>query len=161
MVHITIEYMILIPILILQMFLFPIVVSGIMNTWVDSRRSLEIQEVASHLGSSIQQVYLSLNHTSIQAGTLTNTLDIPHFIEGYAYSGNATLEAVLGDQAFNSSKELSITLKYNGLGISTTASVILGQNVEWTSSTFSSNSTNTCLNAEKYANGTIRLSFTT
>lgn len=161
MVQITIEYMILIPVLVLQMFLFPLTVGWIMNTWVDSRRSLELQEVASHLGSSIQQVYLSLNHTTIQAGTLTNRLDTPPFIEGYAYTGNATLTTVLGDVVFNSSKVLSITLKYKGLDISTNASVTLGQNVEWKTSTLASNSTDACITAEKFLNGTILLSFGT
>jgi hypothetical protein len=161
MVHITIEYMILIPVLILQMFLFPLTVGWIMNAGVDSRRSLELQEVASHLGSSIQQVYLSLNHTAIQAGTLTNNLDAPLFIEGYAYTGTATLSTILGDEVFGSSKVLSITLKYQGLAISTTTFVTLGQNVELKTSTFASNSSEASLAAEKFLNDTILLSFGT
>jgi hypothetical protein len=161
MVHITIEYMILIPVLILQMFLFPLTVGWIMNAGVDSRRSLELQEVASHLGSSIQQVYLSLNHTTIQAGTLRNNLEAPLFIEGYAYNGTATLSTILGDAVFGSSKVLSITLQYQGLDISTTTSLTMGQNVEWKTSTFASNSSEACLIAEKYLNDTILLSFGT
>lgn len=157
MVQITIEYMIMIPILIMQIFLFPLTAGWIMNTWVDSRQTLALQETASHLGSSIQQVYSALNHESISAGTVTNRLEVPPFIEGYAYTGNATLRAL--DPAPNSSQVLDITLRFMGSRISSTTSVTLGQNVVWQNSTFMSNSTYASIIAEKQLNGTIRLSF--
>ena len=160
MVQITIEYMIMIPILILQIFLFPLTAGWIMTMWVDSRQTLALQEAASHLGSSIQQVYSALNHESISAGTVTNRLEVPPFIEGYAYTGNATLRAL--DPATNSSQVLDITLRFMGGHIESTTSVTLGQNVVWQNSTFMSNSTYASIIAEKYWNGTepvIRLSF--
>lgn len=157
MVQITIEYMIMIPILIMQIFLFPLTAGWIMTTWVDSRQTLALQETASHLGSSIQQVYSALNHESISAGTVTNRLEVPPFIEGYAYTGNATLRAL--DPAPNSSQILDITLRFMGGRISSTTSVTLGQNVVWQNSTFMSNSTYASIIAEKQLNGTIRLSF--
>jgi len=159
--QITIEYMIMIPILIMQIFLFPLTAGWIMTTWVDSRQTLALQEAAGHLGSSIQQVYSALNHESISAGTVTNRLEVPAFIEGYAYTGNATLRTAL-DPALNSSKILDITLRFMGGRISSTTSVTLGENVVWQPSTFMSNSTNASIKAEKYWNGTqpmIRLSF--
>jgi hypothetical protein len=161
MVQITIEYMILIPVLILQLFLFPFVVTTVMNTWADSRRTLELQEIAGHLGSSIQQVYFSLNHTTIQATSpLTSKLDIPLFIENYVYTGNATLRTVQ-DPDLESTQVLDVTLKYVGLGISATTSVTLGQNVEWKTSKFTSNSTQACITAVKFSNETIQLYFGT
>ncbi len=156
MVQITIEYMIMIPILILQIFLFPLTAGWIMNTWVDSRQTLALKEIASHLGSSIQQVYSALNHESISAGTVTNRLEVPPFIEGYAYTGNATLRTAL---AQNSSKILDVTLRLNGGRIVATTSVTLGQNVEWQTSTFMSNSTFASIIANKQSNGTILMSF--
>ena len=161
MPQITIEYMIMIPILIMQIFLFPLTAGWIMNTWVDSRRTLALQETASHLGSSIQQIYASLNHATISEGNVTNKLDVPPFIEGYAYSGTATLR-MLG---VNSSQVLDITLRLMGANIEAMSSVTLGQNVEWTqSSILNSNSSLAGINAQKYWNGTraeyvIRLSF--
>ena len=150
--------MIMIPILIMQIFLFPLTAGWIMNTWVDSRRTLALQETASHLGSSIQQIYSSLNHDTISAGTVTNKLDVPPFIEGYVFTGNATLRTL--GAAANSSKVLDLTLRLLGTSIQTTASVTLGQNVEWTqSSVLKSNSTLASINAEKQLNGTIRLYF--
>ncbi|MEM3700793.1 MAG: hypothetical protein QXL57_08040 [Candidatus Bathyarchaeia archaeon] len=158
MPHVTIEYVIMVPVLILQIFLFPLTASWLMNIWIDSRRTLALQEAASHLGSSIQQVYFALNHDSISAGTITQKADVPPFIENYPYVGNATLKTVL-DPALNSSKVLEITLKLRTVGITVKTSVILGQNVTWRESLFISNSTNACIKAEKFVNGTICLSF--
>jgi hypothetical protein len=157
LVQITIEYMIMIPILIMQIFLFPLTAGWIMNTWVDSRQTLALQETASHLGSSVHQMYSALNHESISAGKVTNRLEVPPFIEGYAYTGNASLRA----SAPNSSQVLDITLKFMGGHIEATTSVTLGQNVAWPDpdSTFMSNSTDASLIAEKMPNGTILLSF--
>jgi len=156
--QITIEYMILIPILIMQIFLFPLTAGWIMSTWVDSRQTLALQETASHLGSSIQQVYSALNHESISTGTVTNRLEVPPFIEGYAYTGNATLRTTL-EPELNSSKVLDITLRLMGSRIETMTSVTLGQNVAWQNSTFMSNSTYASIIAQKMPNSTILLSF--
>ena len=158
MVQITIEYMIMIPILIMQIFLFPLTAGWIMTTWVDSRQTLALQEAASHLGSSVHQVYSALNHESISAGTVTNRLEIPSFIERYAYTGNATLRAL--DSVPNSSQVLDITLRFMGGRISSTTSVTLGENVVWDqNSAFMSNSTDASLIAEKMLNGTILMYF--
>jgi len=148
--QVSIEYMIMIPILIVQIFLFPLTASIIMNRWVDSRRTIVIQEVASHMSSSMQQLYSSLNHETISAGTVTNKLELPRYIEDYPYKGNASLRA-LGS---NGSRVLEITLSYVGVGISTTALATFGNNAEWKSSTFISNSTSPSIIAEKYWNAT-------
>ena len=158
MPHITIEYVIMVPLLIMQIILFPLTTSWLMNIWVDSRRTLALQEAASHLGSTIQQIYLTLNHTTISAGIVTQKSNVPPFIENYPYIGTATLKTVL-DPALNSSKILKITLRLNTIGTTVTTSVILGQMVQWQESTFVSNSTNACIRAEKFTNRTISLSF--
>jgi len=144
--------MIMIPILIMQIFLFPLTASWIMTVWVDSRQTLALQEVASHMGSSVHQVYSALNHESIAKGTIRSRLDVPAFIEGYAYTGNATLRAL--DSVPNSSQVLDITLRFVGSRIEASASVTLGENVAWQSSTFMSNSANASLIAQKYWNDT-------
>lgn len=156
MVQITIEYMIMIPILIMQIFLFPLTAGWIMNTWVDSRQTLALKETASHVGSTIQQVYSALNHESISAGTVSISLEITPFIEGYAYKGNASLS----DPGPDSSQILEITLRFMGGRIEATTSVTLGSDVEWDqNSEFMSNSTHASLIADKMPNGTILLYF--
>ncbi len=159
MAQITIEYMIMIPLLILQIFLFPYVASLIMNGWVDSRRTLVLQETASNLGSSITQLYSALNHDTISTGVVTNTLQLPIVIEGYAYSGTGALKSAL-DSSSNSTRILEITLSLKGINIVSTASITLGPNVNWDNdSILYSNSTNVGIIGEKLANGTIQLAF--
>jgi hypothetical protein len=155
--QITIEYMIMIPILIMQIFLFPLTAGIIMNGWVDSRRTLALQETASHLGSSMQQLYLSLNHDSISSGVVNNTLDAPPFIEGYSYTGTAALRNA-SDQ--NSARILDVNLRLVGTSIETTSSITLGNNVLWGNTTLMSNSTYAGISAAKLPNGTIQLAFT-
>src|ERR1035441_11052884 len=86
MPSITIEYMIMVPVLILQIFIFPLTASVIMNTWVDSRMTIELQETAGQMGSSIQQLYYTMNHASISNGSMQINLGTPPLIEGYAYT---------------------------------------------------------------------------
>ena len=155
MAQVSIEYMIMIPILIAQIFLFPMVASVIMNNWVDARRTIAIQEVASHLSSSMQQLYSSINHETISAGNVTSLMDLPRYIEDYPYQGAASARTI----GSNGSKVIELTLWYVGVSISTTASATLGNNVEWKDSTFLSNSTSASIVAEKQTNGTIRMYF--
>ncbi len=155
--EVTVEYMILIPVLILQIFLFPMFVNVAMTQYVNDQRTLQLQEVASYLGSSIEQIYLSLNHTSIQSSTLTSSLASQSLIDGYSYTGTAALQTGL-----NSSPVLHVTLKLDGSDISSSTLVTLGQNVEWVAnSVFTSTSANACIVAQKYPDQTIQLSFGT
>jgi hypothetical protein len=158
--HVTIEYMIMLPILILQIILFPLAAGWLMNIWVNSRRTLELQEVASNLGSTMQQMYSTLNHATIPASTsVTQKSTVPAFIENYPYTGSAVLRTA-SSTSLNSSKVLIITLSLKTVGTSVTSSVSFGQNVQWQASTFKSNSTNAGILAWKVANGTICMSFT-
>ena len=75
MPQIAIEYMIMVPVLILQIFIFPMTASVIMNTYVDSRLTIELQATAGHMGSSIQQLYYTIDHGSISDGSMKITLD--------------------------------------------------------------------------------------
>ncbi len=162
MPHVTIEYMIMIPMLILQIFLFPLAANWIMAHWTESRRTLALQEVASHLGSTIQQMYFLLNHKSTPIGNVTQRTDIPPTIDNYAYVGNAVLRKVLDpalDPTGNSSRMLVITLQIQTLGTVVTASALMGQNAVWLESVFISTSKTAGILAGKLPNETIWLSF--
>lgn len=150
--------MIMMPIMILQIFLFPLTAAWLMNVWVDSRRSLALQDVASHLGSTIQQLYFSLNHQTISAGKATYLPGLPPLIEDSPYVGNASLRTVL-DPVLNSSKVLDLTVRLVSTKIVVSTQVILGSNVLWKESIFTSNSTNACVSAEKNQTGTILIQF--
>ncbi len=127
MPSITIEYMIMVPVLILQIFLFPMTASVIMNTWADSSMTLELQETAGHMGSSIQQLYYTMNHASVPNGTMTITLDTPPLIEGHAYTTTLSHATNLD----TSIQIMNVTLKLIGTRDQTSTLVTLGQNVDW------------------------------
>jgi hypothetical protein len=156
MVQVTIEYMIMVPLLILQIFLFPLVAGWVMNDWTTSRQTLELQTTASHLGSQIQQIYFSLNHATITMGNVTAATEISPFIEGYPYNVSGTSR--LAPNSGSVILDLNLTLVYSF--VSATASVTLGSNttVAWKPSSFLSNST-AQIQAAKLSNGTIQLSF--
>jgi hypothetical protein len=150
--HETIEYVIMVPLMIMQIFLFPLSASWLMNIWVDSRRNLTLQDAASHLGSTMQQLYFSLNHETISTGTATYTPGLSPFIEDYHYVGTAILKTI-SNATTNSTKILELTLILVGTGVMVTTSVIMGSNAMWQDSTFISNSTHACVTAIKNSTG--------
>ncbi|MGA2681006.1 MAG: hypothetical protein ABSF44_04310 [Candidatus Bathyarchaeia archaeon] len=154
----TVEYMILIPVLILQIFLFPMIVSAVMGQWVGDRQTLELQQTASSLGSVIEQTYLSLNHTSILSCKFNSTLPFAPTIEGYNFTATATLHAV-SNTDYGACKVLDVTLSLVGKQLSTSTEVTLGQNVQWINSELVGNPPTACLLAQKLANQTIQLEF--
>jgi hypothetical protein len=149
--HVTIEYMILIPMLILQIFLFPIVATTVMNHWTDSRKTLAIKEIAGNLGSSIQQVYYSLNHESMETGSVNVRVDAPISIEGSSYRANATLRNL--EPGDTSTRILDVTVNLIGTQISANTSVTLGQNVEWADTSTLMSATNSSISATKAWDG--------
>jgi hypothetical protein len=153
MPHITIEYMIMIPIMIMQIFLFPLTATLIMNTWVDQRRTLALQDVAGHLASTMQQLYFSLNHASIPVGKASYAPGLPPMIEDYSYFANGTLRPVSGSGP-NSTKIIDLVVSLSGTKNSVTTAVVLGPNLVWQPSLFLSNSTRASVTAEKTMNGT-------
>jgi len=158
MPNITVEYMILIPILVLQIFILPYAAGIFMNYWTTSSETLALNDAITHISSSMEQLYFFLNNPSVSSGTVTNTLGMPPFIGNYAYIGNATLISVSGS---SSAKVLELTLTLNGTTISTTKPVTLGENAQWLNSTFTSYSNNACINGYKDNNNRIWLSFST
>ena len=129
-----------------------------MNVWVDSRRTLVLQDAASNIGSSIQQTYFALNHSTTPPGRMSDQFKLPPYIEGYFYTAKATLQP--SDTATTSSQILKITVALITTKYNATSSILLGSNAQWdTLTTFFSNSTNANAYAEKFQNGTIKLGF--
>jgi len=153
MVQVAIEYMILTPVLILLIFLLPLTASAVVNSYANSRQISELKDVSSHLGSTIEQAYFSLNHDSISPSTVTFNLGIPPLLEGYSYTINATsrVAPISGDVI------VDFNLRLSGSGVTTNSSVTLGQNVAWINSFFFSNSASAYISATKLANSTIQI----
>lgn len=159
MAHVAIEYMIMIPILIAQIFLFPIAANAFMGVWVNARKTLELQNAAVLLGSVVQQLYLSLNSATTPSGTASYGSNLPPLIENQHYTANATLQFMAGGGP-NSSNILQIHLFLAGSPVSASTSAVLGNNAVWSQSTFISSSNNAGVGAQRFPNGTISLWFT-
>jgi hypothetical protein len=155
MPQITIEYMIMIPILILQIFLFPLTAGWIMDSWENSRQTLALKETTSHLSSSIQQIYSALTHSSMSSTTITINPEVPFFIEGKTYTANATLSGF----SPNSTRMLEVNLYVTGSEIEATKVFPVGEDFLWQDSSFISNDPAHSIIASKHTNGTIFLSF--
>jgi hypothetical protein len=148
--QITVEYMIMVPVMILQIFLFPYVAVMLMDNWNYSRQTLELQETAGKLGSTIQQMYYTINRASVSTGSASMkiALDIPRAIENHPYT--VTLQNVPN---LNSDYQImNITLCFTDSTVSTSSLVTLGDNVNWANNlNFNSATAGLCLIATKTA----------
>lgn len=143
----------MVPILLVQVILIPAAVSWMMDVWVTRRRETALQDIASHMGTTIQQLYFSLNHEEISAGVTTQASNLPPFIESVPYVVTAS-NRTIGDSTL-----IDLYLALIGTGVSTNARVTLGPNVSWQQSTFVSNSTSACIRVEKFSDNTLNFSF--
>ena len=153
MPHVSLEYVIMVPILIVQVILIPVAAGWMMDAWVLRRRENELRDVASHIGTTIQQLYFSLNREEIVAGITTQIPEVPSSIEFFPYNITAI------SQKFENSTIIDLNLALKGTDITVMTRVTLGPNVLWQDSTFLSNSTNACVLVEKFSNSTLSFSF--
>jgi len=154
MPNVTMEYAIMIPILLMQVILIPVATGWMMAVWVDQRRETALQDVASHLGSTVQQLYLSLNREEVGVGIVTQASNVPPFIESIQYVVDAS------DRRVENGTTIDLHLALMGTSITATTHVTLGSNaLLGTQRTFISNSTSACIKVEKFSNRTLSFSF--
>jgi len=156
--HVTIEYAILLPVLFTQVIVFPFVASMITSNWQESQRDAALQEVADHLASTVQQLYLTVNREEILAGTITHALSLPPTVGSYPYTAVGSLSSPSDP---NSTRILTLTLTMEE-GDTVTAAAVMGPNVIWTEgSILQSNSADVSINIQKLSdsNSTIIFSF--
>ncbi|PVX25857.1 MAG: hypothetical protein CW691_03300 [Candidatus Bathyarchaeum sp.] len=151
----TIEYVILIPLLFTQIIVFPFVASTMTSSWQDSQRDIQLQDAANHLASTIQQFYLTVNRDEILVGTVTQASTLPVTIGSYPYNATGSLS----EPADGSAKVLTVTLTLDTVDNNVTAAAMLGPNVKWIDSTLRSNSVDASVNVQKFSNGTLVFSF--
>lgn len=153
MAHIGMEYVILLPMLILQIIILPLSTGWIMAIWTDNRTQNELQDAANHIGSTIQQLYLSFNREDVLPSNITQATNVPVTIESYPYYATGALRTA------NASKILNLHVVLQGRPITANSSVTMGPNVSWQSSTFMSNSSSACIRVWKQNNGAFVFSF--
>jgi len=153
MPHISMEYAIMVPVLLLQVILIPMAAGWMMDVWVVRRRETALQDVASHMGTAIQQLYFSLNSEEVSAGITSDSPNVPPFIESIPYVITAS------DRKVENSTMIDLHLALIGTGTTASSQVTLGPNVVWKQSTFLSNATSPSICVEKFSDGTLGFSF--
>jgi hypothetical protein len=124
--------MIMVPVMIAQIILFPYLAVTIRDTWVDSNINLELQEICGHLSSSIQQLYYTMNHASISSGSLTAKLGTPPLIgDGFGRFYNYTITFQNATSVGSEVKILNVTLQLQGRNGVSSSLVTLGENADW------------------------------
>jgi hypothetical protein len=155
MPHVAIETVIMIPLLVLQIFLLPMVATTMTSYWTDNSRQVAVQDAANQLADVIQQLYISLNRREVLNGTVTWTSTLPKEVVSYPYNANGTLHTSLG-----SNKILTLQVKLRGVENTATAQVTFSSNVIWNqASYFYSDSLTAAIEVQKFANETLRFSF--
>jgi hypothetical protein len=147
------EYVLMIPMLILQVLILPLSTGWIIAIWTDNRMQNELQDAANHIGSTIQQLYLSLNREDILPSNITQAANVPSTIESHPYSATSSMRTA------NTSKILALHFALQGTSITADSFITLGPNVAWQSSTFMSNSSAACIKVWKQINGVFVFSF--
>ena len=155
MPSVTIEYVILIPLLFTQVIVFPLVASTMTSNWQSSQRNIELQDAGNHLASTIQQLYMTINGEDILAGNITQDFILPVTIGSYPYTVTGSLSSL----SENSTRILSVTLTLDDVDNTATAVAVLGPNVSWTDSTLRSTSTDAYIMVQKFSNDTLAFSF--
>jgi hypothetical protein len=146
--------MIMIPVMILQIFLFPFVATMLMDNWASSRQTLELQETAGKLSSTIQQMYYTINRASVSSSSaaMKVALDFPKTIENQAYT--VTLLKITNlDFSY---RVMNVTLRLINGDCFASSLVTLGDNIDWQDNlSFSSTTSNIVLTATKTDNAIV------
>jgi len=153
---VTIEYVIMIPLLLTQVIIFPFVASTMTSNWQNSQRNVELQDTAEHLASTIQQLYLTINSQDVLAGTVTQASTLPITVASYPFTATGSLNSPPNP---NATKILTVTLTMDDVGNTVSADAVLGPNVQWTESTFRSTSSDASIIVQKFSNDTLTFSF--
>jgi hypothetical protein len=157
MTHVAIETVIMVPLLVLQIFLLPMVATTMTSYWSDNSRQVAVQDAATQLADVFQQLYISFNRREVLNGTIKWTSTLPKEVVSYPYIANGSLHTSLGS---NSSKILILQVKLQKVGNTATASVTFGSNVLWNqASVFYSDSSTAAIEVQKFADGNLRFSF--
>lgn len=156
MPSVVLEFAIMLPLVFLVSAVLIFTTNYIADSWTTIRIQSALSITDLHLASTIRQLYYSFNDSSVSAGTITKTSDLPTTIELYPYTAVGSISSVSGT---GSVKNLLLTLHLTGKSISAVTTVTLGVNVNWISTTLTSNSQTAAIQLQKFANGTVTISF--
>ena len=145
------------PLLVIQIVLFPFIAGTMASYWENATVEVALQEAASQMGSTIEQLYLSLNRNEVSTGTITQTSTFPTEIASHPYTAKGSL---LPSSEPNSGNILLLNLTLQDVGITIISRTPLGSNALWDEeSVFYSSSPNPSIKIQKFENGTLLFSF--
>ncbi len=156
MPSVALEFALMLPLVFLLSAVLIFTTNYIADSWTTLRIQSALSTSALHLASTIRQLYYSFNDSSVSAGTITKTSDLPTTIELYPYTAVGSISSVSGP---GSVKNLLLTMSLTGKSITAITTVTLGVNVNWKSTTLTSNSLTAGIQLQKFANGTVTISF--
>lgn len=136
MAQVSIEYMIMVPALILQIFLLPYVANVMMSSWEDDRIDIQLNEIVGNLGSSVQQLYYTMNRELISSGSLTIQLYTPPRIISSSGNYSYTIDIQNASAFSGYAQIMNITVSlFEGERKASTL-VTLGENADWDDASF-------------------------
>ena len=157
MTNVAIEAVILAPLLVVQVILFPFAANMMASNWANASRNVALKELASQMASTIQQLYLSLNQPEISAGNITQTPAFPKEISERPYTATGLLKSSF---QYSFGKVLFLNVTLQKLENTAMVQTSLGPNVLWNeNSLFDSSSPNASIKVQKFVNGTLLFSF--
>jgi hypothetical protein len=157
MPHVAVEAVILAPLLVIQILLFPLVANAISSNWANATRDIMLNETGSQIASTIQQLYLSLNRPEVSTGNITQASTFPIEIDAQAYTVTGLLR---NSSSPGSGKILFLNLTLQKLGNKAMVQTPLGPNVLWDEgSLFYSSSSDASIKVQKRADDMLLFSF--
>lgn len=156
MANVVTEHVMLIPIMIIVIVLFSTVANTVASNYINQQLFVIAQGAVNQLASTIQQIHYSLNQYEIMPCTVDKTNPLPETILSYPYKVTGALE-MPGDP--EAGRKLTITLSFQGTNVTVNKTIVLTPNTLWKDSELSSISIKATIEAQKFTNGTILLSF--
>ena len=149
MANVVTEHVLLLVPMMLVLVLFPMVTNLVVGNYMNEQRLIIVEGAGNKLASTIQQLYLTMSLSEVQACTVTVSNPLPAKIEDQDYIITADL---VGDT-------LTLHISLPGIQLTYHHSFTIGEQAEWLTSTLNSNLPNSGIEAVKNIDGSIVLRF--
>ena len=149
MSDVVIENIMLLPLLIMTLILFPIAANSVVVTYISQQNEIVAQSAMNQIVSTVQQLYYSLNREDIMACNITMAKPFPQKIGSYEYYVDAKMNP----------NSLTLSLSMPGMNFALNKTISLSSNALWIDSQLRSTSPSAAINAQKLSNGTLVFNF--
>jgi len=151
MTSVVMEHIILTSLMLIVIMIFPLTANYVVANYVNLQREVVAQGALNQLTSTVQQLGYTLSQEDISPCNVTMSGPLPQTIDSNTYHIFATTT--------DGGKNLTLSLFLPALDLQINKTIILSSNTVWKNSEYSSLSTASALNIEKFVNGTLLFSF--